>query len=143
NRPYIRAQLTDQIRYFQDRLQVAVFAESSGKAVKLAMTDLEFKELRESALDCGLAFYEQLDDALESETIAGELTPIAYSDSDAAMSSAALLRLSLDAIAEEFSNKNPRRWVGIWLPLHALSIAVWNILSDGPRGSRFKKIAND
>lgn len=143
SRPYIHARLEDQIRAFQDRLQVAVISDVSGKAAKLAMTDLEFDQLRESALDCGLAFYGQVDDALKSGTSAGELTPIAYSDSEGAMSSAALLRLSLDMSQEEFSNKNPRRWARIWLPLHALSIAVWNILSDGPRASRFKKIATE
>lgn len=147
NRPYIKAELNDKIRQFQDMLQAAVIRNPASTAGKLSYSIAEFTELRERAKDSGLAFYQEVEIALIGDDKAvefdGEISTIAYSDSDEAMRSAALLRLSLDQAEEEFFCKNPKRWFVIWFPLHALSIAVWNILDTGPRRRRFQEIANN
>ncbi|MFW2350135.1 hypothetical protein [Qipengyuania sp.] len=143
NRPYIRIHLEEQIRDFQNLLEVAVVAPAKNDSTSQSVPTLAFDRLRERALECGLAFYENVDLCTPLGSAELELTPIEYSDTSSGMASAALLRLSLDHAQDEFFARNPSRWVSIWLPLHALSIAIWNNLSSGPRAERFKAIADD
>ncbi|QAY78895.1 hypothetical protein [Sphingosinicella sp. BN140058] len=144
NRPYMRLQLTEQIRSFQSLLQVAVVRDAAAGPAKLGLSEPVFSLLREQALAAGLAFYSELDldspSELEVASCGVDSGPIAYSDTVPAMRSAALLRCSMDAAAHEFAVKAPERWAKVWLPLHALSIAVWDALMSGSRRRTFQEV---
>jgi hypothetical protein len=142
NRPYIKAHLTDLIRKFQQLLEISLLNSDETLASKLKYSAHEFEHLRNEAVECGLAFFGEAEPPpCESESSSGDTWgPIAYSETDGGMRSAALLRLSLEAVFEEYIVRNPKRWFEIWMPLQALATAVCNMLEEGPRGPRFREL---
>lgn len=135
--------LDSKIRDFQNLIEAVVVGGNADWRSALGLSDRDAEELSKRGVNSGLGLFCSDPYAGVQKTPSGAMchhvdrcadcSMMRFVPSKNAISQLLLLRMSLETAQTEFFAKNKERWVKVWLPLLALTIAILEKLSAGPK----------
>jgi hypothetical protein len=152
--PWLRAELKRRMRIFQNLLEAQLGKEIEDVALKLGISVAELNERIEVGLETGLGFI-CLDAyrGVQPRTKPGELCTRLdacprchlrrFAPTERGLIALHTHRRALSQSCDEFMSRNPRRWLHVWLPWHALIEATIRVLAKSPYQRKSVRAADE